>query len=85
MLASADIQSQGEKTMDVSFGDNMPVILEDSDQRHLAPGVKRVPGRDRRRNRRDRRKEGRDGVVVHLSGKPGERRSARSDRRNLTY
>ena len=71
--------------MDVSIGDSMPVILEDSDARHRGPAVKRVADRDRRRERRDRRKGGRDEVVVHLSGKNGRPRSDKRGKPPLTY
>jgi hypothetical protein len=71
--------------MNVSIGDTIPVILKDSDPRHRGPAVKKVSGRDRRRDRRDRRKGDRDGVVVHLSGKNSARRSVRPDKRKLTY
>ena len=71
--------------MNVSIGDSIPVILKDSDPRHRGPAVKKVSARDRRRDRRERRKGDRDGVVVHLSGKTKERRSALPDKPKLTY
>jgi hypothetical protein len=80
-----DIQYKGEKTMDVFIGDTIPVILEDSDPRHRVPPIKKVPSRDRRRKRQDRRKGVREGVVVHLSGKNKEHRAGMTDRRKLTY
>ncbi len=70
--------------MNVSIGDSIPVILKDSDPRHRGPAVKKVSARDRR-DRRKRRKGDRDGVVVHLSGKNRERRSAQPDKPKLTY
>ena len=71
--------------MDVSVGDTIPVILKDSNQRHHTPGVKKRPGRDRRRDPRDRKKGARDGVVVHLSGKTRGNRSAPPEKPKLTY
>jgi len=71
--------------MDVSIGDSIPVILKDSDPRQRGPGVKKVSLRDRRRDRQKRRKGDRDGVVVHLSGKNRERRSAPPVKPRLTY
>lgn len=71
--------------MNVSIGDSIPVILKDSDPRHRGPAVKKVSGRDRRRDRRERRKGDRDGVVVHLSGKNRKHRSALPDKPKLTY
>jgi len=71
--------------MNVLIGDSIPVILKDSDPRHRGPAVKKVSSRDRRRDRRQRRKGDRDGVVVHLSGKTKARRSALPDRPKLTY
>jgi len=71
--------------MDVSMGDNIRVILEDSGSRHRGPAVKRVTERDRRRDRRDHRKGAREGVVVHLSGKAGQHHSAKTGRPRLTY
>lgn len=70
--------------MDVSIGDTIPVILEDSDHRRRLPAIKKE-NRERRRNRKERGKDGRDGVVVHLSGKGKQRRSATPDRHKLTY
>ncbi len=70
--------------MNVSIGDTMPVILEDSDPRHHLPGIKKQK-RDRRRDRQDRRKKNRDGVVVHLSENSKQPRSVTPERRKLTY
>ena len=71
--------------MNVSIGDSIPVILKDSDPRHRGPAVQKVSARDRRRERQKRRKGNRDGVVVHLSGKKGEGRSALPEKPKLTY
>jgi len=71
--------------MNVSIGDSIPVILKDSDPRHRGPAVKKVATQDRRRDRQKRRKGERDGVVVHLSVKNRERRSAGPDKPKLTY
>jgi hypothetical protein len=80
---SADILNKGEKTMDVSVGDTIPVILQDSDSRRRS--VKRAPGRDRRRDRRDRRDGARKSVVVRLSGKSKPRGTEKPENRKLTY
>ncbi len=80
----ADIQYKGEKTMDVFIGDTIPVILKDSDPRHRLPAIKK-PKRERRRDRQDRRKKGRDGVVVHLSANSKQPRSVTPEKRKLTY
>ena len=71
--------------MNVLIGNNIPVILEDSGKRPRIPAIKKIPKRDRRKNRQDRRKSVRAGVVVHISGRTEERRDTAPDRRKLTY
>ncbi len=70
--------------MDLFIGDTIPVILKDSDPRHRLPAIKK-PNRERRRDRQDRRKKDRDGVVVNLSANSKKPRSKKPEKRPLTY
>jgi len=71
--------------MNILTGNNIPVILEDFGKRPRIPAIKKIPKRDRRQRKQDRRKSVRAGVVVHISGRTKERRATAPDRRKLMY
>jgi len=70
-----------ENIMEITVGPVQPT-RSDGDPRRVAPAAKSGGGRDRRKRKRDRRKNVREGVIVSLSVREDRRRPG--DRRRTT-
>ena len=66
--------------MDIVIGRTAPVMNDPSNENGPNPNGNRVVRRDRRKNRQDRRRSVRDGIIVKLSVK-NDRRILRDRRR----